>query len=266
MTAESTRLVRDEYRNPAPLDARIALHQNYSRNPQNFYAWVFDRLQIPPTGRVLDIGCGSGRLWSENHARVPSDWIIILADLSVTMVQTSAAQLPAQASFRFLAADIQTLPFADASFDAVVATHMLYHIPDRPQAYAEICRVLCPAGRFYTSTNSRTTMQRYDQLVSAAREEPLREPPGVNDSSRQQGFNLEHGGDDLGQAFSHVILHQYKDSLQLTTAEPLVAYAAASGHLAREALKRFRDLVEAAIGAEGRLEIDKSAGLFEAVL
>jgi len=38
--------------------------------------------------------------------------------------------------------DAQALPFADHSFDAIIANHMLYHVPNRPAAYAEFCRVL----------------------------------------------------------------------------------------------------------------------------
>ena len=44
-------------------------------------------------------------------------------------------------------ADVQDLPFPDASFDAVIANHMLFHVEDRPRALGEIVRVLRPDGR-----------------------------------------------------------------------------------------------------------------------
>jgi SAM-dependent methyltransferase len=266
MTTPSSAAVRAEYQDAARLDARIALHRYYSANPQSFYAWVFTQLQVPAGGRVLDIGCGSGRMWVENQARVPDDWTVMLADLSPGMVQTAATGLrPGSGQFRFAASDVQTLPFADQCFDTVIATHMLYHVPDRLRAYAEIRRVLRPGGRFYASANSRTTMQRYDQLLALARDES---PAGIsiNDSAADVGFNLEQGGADLGRAFAQVGLHRYADALILDAADPLVAYAAASGHLTGAALDRFRDLVTAAVAAEGTLRIDKRAGLFEAAL
>ena len=45
------------------------------------------------------------------------------------------------------------LPFEADTFDAVVANHMLYHVPDRAQALAEMQRVLKPGGQVYLATN-----------------------------------------------------------------------------------------------------------------
>ena len=56
-------------------------------------------------------------------------------------------------------ADIRDLPFEDESFDGVVANHMLYHVPDRPQALAEIRRVLRSAGRVFATTNGGDHLQ-----------------------------------------------------------------------------------------------------------
>ena len=50
--------------------------------------------------------------------------------------------------------DVQALPFADASFDTVVAAWMLYHVPDLDRGLAEIARVLAPGGQLVAVTNS----------------------------------------------------------------------------------------------------------------
>ena len=256
-----------EYRDAARLDARIALHQHYSVNPQSLYAWIFDHLQAPATGWVLDIGCGSGRLWLDNQVRLPARWTVILADHSAGMVQATAKELAGAGPFHFATADIQALPFADQQFDAVVATHMLYHVPDRPQAYREIRRLVRSGGRFYASTNSRTTMQRYDELVAQARGTAPPRPADLrNDGREARGFTLEHGGHELADFFHHVSLHTYEDAIVVSEAAPLVAYAAAAGHLAGDALQRFQQAVEEVIHTEGSLRIDKSAGLFEVVV
>ena len=47
-------------------------------------------------------------------------------------------------------------PYDDASFDAVIANHMLFHVPDRAKALAEMRRVLRPGGKLYTSTMGET--------------------------------------------------------------------------------------------------------------
>lgn len=80
------------------------------------------------------------------------------------MLQAARQQL-GEKRFVYAVADAQALPFADATFDAVIANHMLYHIPDLPRALAEIRRVLKPAGRFYASTIGREHMHELDELI-----------------------------------------------------------------------------------------------------
>jgi len=70
------------YQHASRLDARIHLHAKYSTNPQGFHAWVFEHLHLSPTCRcrVLEVGCGSGRLWQENQHRIPAGWDLTLSD------------------------------------------------------------------------------------------------------------------------------------------------------------------------------------------
>jgi ubiquinone/menaquinone biosynthesis C-methylase UbiE len=69
-------------------------------------------------------------------------------------------------ALRFVVHDAQALPFAAHSFDAIIANHMLYHMPNRPAVYAELCRVLKPSGRLSAATISRDNMRASDALVS----------------------------------------------------------------------------------------------------
>ena len=72
----------------------------------------------------------------------------------VSVQQHLAAQLPV-ADYAVL--DLQALPFPEACFDAVIANHMLYHVPDRPRALAEVQRVLKPhVGRPFLCLDSWT--------------------------------------------------------------------------------------------------------------
>ena len=59
----------------------------------------------------------------------------------------------------------KTLDLAGASFNAVVANHMLYHVEDRPQALAEIRRVLKPGGKLFAATNSDSHLAKIRQLL-----------------------------------------------------------------------------------------------------
>ena len=87
---------------------------------------------------ILDVGCGDGR--------IPS----LYTAPQVVCVDSSQAAVDA-ARRRGLDArlgDVRTLPFPDASFDAVTCNHMLYHVDDRDRAVAELARVVRPGGRF----------------------------------------------------------------------------------------------------------------------
>jgi len=69
------------------------------------------------------------------------------------MLTTARGQLsPYGHALQFVVHEAQALPFAEHSFDAIIANHMLYYVPNRPVAYAEFCRVLKPSGRLYAVT------------------------------------------------------------------------------------------------------------------
>lgn len=68
--------------------------------------------------------------------------------------------------FTFAQADAQALPFRDASFDAVIANHMLYHVPDIPRALGEVRRVLKPSGFCYAATMGVANMREVDELAA----------------------------------------------------------------------------------------------------
>ena len=159
---------KEQYKDASNLDARIALHTRFSTAKTNWYRWLFDHFKLPPDARVLELGCGPAKLWRENLERVPH-WDVTLTDASPGMIEEARAYLEdAPRAFAYKVVDVQEIPFADASFDAVVAIHMLYHVPDQPRALAEIRRVLRPGGRFYASTNGRSHMHEIGDLSTPA--------------------------------------------------------------------------------------------------
>jgi SAM-dependent methyltransferase len=163
--------------------------------------------------------------------------------------------------------DAQALPFADHCFDAVIANHMLYHVPNRSAAYAEFCRVLQPSGQLYAATNSRDTMRELDELVQRFRHASAQGSGAsrpMNDCRLPQGFNLEHGAAELSQWFTSVTLHRYADALVVPESEPLVAYIRSTGRLTEDELTRFQDHVEDVMKRNGPIRISKEVGMFEA--
>ena len=266
--SDARSILQNHYKDPSRLDARRQLHAKYSTNTHGFLAWVFEHLRLPPTCRVLEVGCGSGSLWLENRHRLPAGWKVALSDLSAGMVTAVPRQLsPSGHALRFVVQDAQALALANRCFDAVIANHMLYHVPNRSAAYAEFCRALHPSGQLYAATNSRDNMRELDALVQRFHHAPAQGSGAsrpMNDSRLRSGFNLENGAAELSQWFASVTLHCYANALVVPEAEPLVAYVRSTGRLTEDELTRLQRHVEAVIERSGPIRISKEVGLFEA--
>ena len=106
--------------------------------------------------RILEIGYGPADLWVQNLDRLPAGWTITLTDFSVGMIEAAQRNLAgAGRPFTFRPMNAQSIPFDTATFDAVIANHMLYHVPDLTKAVAEIHSVLKPGGTLYAATNGK---------------------------------------------------------------------------------------------------------------
>jgi SAM-dependent methyltransferase len=97
-------------------------------------------------GEVLDAGMGPGRLVAELGRR---GWTVSGIDASAEMVVVARNRLP-DAAPRLVQGKIESLPFADRSFDAVVATGVLEY-SEVERALLELARVLRPGGRLVVS-------------------------------------------------------------------------------------------------------------------
>ncbi len=112
----------------------------------------YTRLRIGPGTTVIDVGCGAGRHSFEAYRR-GADVIAFdqnaeeLADVD-TMLQAmgQAGEAPKSAKAQVVVGDALALPYPDGTFDAVIASEILEHIPDDDAAIAELIRVLRPGG------------------------------------------------------------------------------------------------------------------------
>jgi SAM-dependent methyltransferase len=95
--------------------------------------------------RVLELACGTGVVTVRLRAELPASATLVATDLNEAMVSYARAAVPAP-GIGWQTADAQALPFADASFDAVVCQFGIMFLPDIPLGFAEAHRVLVPGG------------------------------------------------------------------------------------------------------------------------
>ncbi len=190
-----------------------------------------------------------------------------LTDLSEGMLHDAKSGLAGCVSperFRFSTADARSIPFPDASFDAVLANHMLYHVSERHQALKEIRRVLKPGGVLFASTMGSRHMIEVKGFLSQVN-------PNY-DFGRQDfacEFGLENGENQLVAAgFTHIRIHPYEDALRVTDAQPLIDYIRTTPggreNLTDNRLSKLELLLNETIRLEGAIRITKEVGLFTA--
>jgi ubiquinone/menaquinone biosynthesis C-methylase UbiE len=155
---DKSRLVNEAYATDEPLLVRIETHRRYSVPAIDLPAWALDRRPWRSDETVLDIGAGSGQYLAPLRERVPRGRIIA-GDLAPGMLRDLRAK-GAPGDAMLLNADAEALPLADGSCDVILASYVMFFIPDIPRAVSEIHRVLRPGGALLAVTSNRRSCSR----------------------------------------------------------------------------------------------------------
>ena len=129
--------------------------------------------------RVLDVGCGNGRLLG----------LLRDVDIATVGLDASPTMLKAASGPRVYG-DARTLPFPQNSFDGTAALYMLYHLDDPVQAVAECHRVLKPGGLFAACAPSMYDSPELESVL-----------PGFGIPST---FDSENAPDIVGSVFPEI--------------------------------------------------------------
>lgn len=229
----------------------MALHQ-YGRNPRPWHPWVLDHLPLRRRQRILEAGAGTGELWTSADL----DGIALtLTDASSAMCET----LHSKGFLRVAQCRVDALPVAGASFDGVVANHMLYHLDQPASGVQELHRVLRSGGWIAAATNGQGHMAELRDTAYAAGV-PSAAPTGLRNFSRENGPAL------LARYFDEVREFHYADELVIPVSDPVVSYLAscADRPLSEAEITALRDAVDGVIRAQGAFHISKDTVLITA--
>lgn len=130
-----------------------SIPENYDRylGPCLFEPYALDivqRIQVSEGASVLEIACGTGIVTRHLRDSLPKSARLVASDLNEAMLAYAAAKFVPDDAVELKQADATALPFADASFDAVVCQFGLMFFPDKVAALREVHRVLVPGGSF----------------------------------------------------------------------------------------------------------------------
>jgi SAM-dependent methyltransferase len=247
-----------QYASDANLAARQAIYA-YRVPPTRSVPWAVDLAGLAGEETVLDVGCGNGLYLHELMQR-DHRGLVVGMDISGGMLPAARERSPAP----LLVGDAQRLPFPDDAFGCVLAMHMLYHVPDRDLAIAEMRRVLQPGGVAVAVTNSLHHLEELNELVGSV----LRDATGADPAMLRAylRFSSETGGADLRRHFTSVERCDYIGELVVTAVEPIVAYVASMGsggqsttgrgpEILREVERRARRTIEVDGAFRARTEV-----------
>ncbi len=255
--------IKTQYQNASNISARINLHNLYSHNEQHWFNWLYDNYDIKPGMKVLEIGCGSGALWTQNMGKVPADINIYLSDISQGMIRDTRRAIGlADTRFSFGTFDCENIPYKDKEFDLVIANHVLFYCENIDTALSEVNRVLKKGGRFICSTYGNKHMCEIDKLVKSFDNR-------INLSSNKlyEKFGLDNGEDFLKLHFNSIQMKPYEDYLEVDQAAPLMEYILSCHGNQNEYIlskyQEFKDFVEQK--TKTPFHITKEAGIFVCV-
>jgi SAM-dependent methyltransferase len=258
------RYIREvQYRDDSNLSARQSIYA-FQRPHISLWASTLELAMLRGDESLIDVGCGNGNYLGALH-RDGHRGAVFGMDMSEGMLPGARGRAP---DAMLLVGDAQSVPFPDGCFDRVLATHMLYHVPDRAQAIAEFRRVLRPDGSALITTNSVEHLRELDDLVSDAAASVANIDVRPMQRSMQR-FSVESAPPELEAQFASVDLHRFDSQLFIPEVEPIIAYVLSMRALlvaAREqvdaVIARIRDNAARTIKRDGAMKVRTRVGCF----
>ena len=257
LSNEETNII-EQYKNAKNLNDRIRLHEKYSTNKQGWFNWLFEKIDFSNVNRLLELGCGNGKLWQENKIDLRNREVF-LSDISEGMVEEVRNKLGTD--FNCILADAERIPFKDAYFDSIIANHVLFYLNDLNLGLKEISRVLKSDGILYCSTYGKEHMKEITEIVQG-----FDSRINLSNHKLYEIFGLENGERILSKYFKNIQRFDYKDTLEITESKPLVDYIMSchgnQNEILGPRLAEFKEYIDRLLKQDGKIVVTKQAGLF----
>ncbi|AGX42512.1 MerR family transcriptional regulator [Clostridium saccharobutylicum] len=257
------RSVKEQYKSDRNLNLRSNLH-SYNTNKVDWDIWCFNQIKFPKNAKVLELGCGPGKLWRKNKDNIDKNLNIILSDFSRNMLKIAKEKLKnVNHKFEYKEINAEEIPYEDESFDVVIAQHMIYFVPNIEKALSEVNRVLKPGGMFYVTANSCESMAELNELSEAF--EPN---AGLSNNGFSARFDLEKGKPMLEKYFDNVSVEILNGKIIVDNPKPVVSYKASTIQgsliLDEEKKEKFTKYLEDYINKNGNISITTKTCMFKA--
>ena len=248
-----------QYKNATNISARIRLHRDYSVNQEGWFPWLFSNLHLKPGMKILELGAGNGALWSQNIAKVSKNVTIVLSDISEGILADARKTIGDHPQFQYSVFNAQKIPFADNTFDLVIANHMLFYCDDIPKALQEVRRVLKSGATFICSTYSQKHMHEITDLVQNYNANIV-----LSSTNLYERFGLDNGRQILQPYFKDISCHKYQDAIELSDSMPIISYILSchgnQNSILLDHYQDFKQYVEKQV--KDGFHITKDAGFF----
>jgi len=256
-----------QYMKDDNLNKRISIHE-YSTAKESLAKWMFDRLELAPGMKVLDIGCGTASFWQNVAPQLPEGLEIHLTDYSEGMLESAGRTVREimedypEKKLKFVVdkRDATKFDYPVSGFDRIMANHMLYHIAkeSRLQLYRKINELLLPEGRFSCSLIGRSHMKELHDFVNEYY-------PEIAVPSSFFDIWLENASEELADYFNISLVEEQKNDLLVPDEELVYEYVSSYSKSAAELIgadkELFLERVRDRMDADGYMFIHKSTGM-----
>jgi ubiquinone/menaquinone biosynthesis C-methylase UbiE len=200
---------------------RINIHEKYGS--ANIDVWTTELLKPQAGVKILDVGCGAGKLSFLFNEYTKGGAKITGGDFSSELLNKAREKnktLGTTIDFQFLDFN-KPFNFADNTFDLCTSAFAIYYASDLDFTFGEAHRVLKPGGRIFVSGPLPENKQMFYEIIKEAANATIPPMPG---SSRFKGdiFN------SIDKIFSKTKLHTFENHLTFPDVAPFIDYVRAS--------------------------------------